>query len=95
MKRLSTTEFDIPTIDISPFSSGSGRDKRKVAGEVAEACQKIGFLVITGHGISENLLEKMFTKTFAFFDLPFEEKNYSCFHIHTTTFIYVENQMNN
>jgi len=60
----------IPTIDIAPFLAGDPAGKRAVAGQVAEACRDIGFLVIAGHGISRATLDDTFRKSFAFYDLP-------------------------
>ena len=62
----------IPVIDIAPFRSGDG--KGRVALAVAEACERIGFLVIVGHGVERGLLDRAFAVSREFFDLPLEEK---------------------
>ena len=41
---------EVPVIDIS----------QDVSELVEEACTKWGFLVVSGHGISENLIDNMF-----------------------------------
>ena len=64
----------LPSVDISKFFSGSPRDKQEVAQQVAKACREVGFLLISGHGISESQQEALKTKTFDFFDLPLKEK---------------------
>tara|TARA_B100000575_G_scaffold286763_1_gene283975 strand:- start:1194 stop:2195 length:1002 start_codon:yes stop_codon:yes gene_type:complete len=64
----------LPSVNISKFFSGSPRDKQEVAQQVAKACREVGFLLISGHGISEKQLEALKTKTFKFFDLPLEAK---------------------
>ncbi|EDP61981.1 oxidoreductase, 2OG-Fe(II) oxygenase family protein [alpha proteobacterium BAL199] len=64
----------IPTIDIAPFLNGSAADKRAVADKVAAACRDIGFLVIAGHGIGRDTLERTFERSFAFYDLDAETK---------------------
>ena len=58
----------IPTIDIAPFLDGS--DRAAVAARVARACESIGFLVVTGHGIGSGVLERAFERSRAFFALP-------------------------
>ena len=45
----------IPAIDIAPFLDGT--DKPPVARAVAEACERIGFLVVSGHGIDPAVVE--------------------------------------
>ena len=43
--------ISIPVIDLSPFRKGTSDHKKNVAEAVASAWEKIGFLVIEGHGI--------------------------------------------
>ena len=64
----------IPTIDISAFRKGSKEEKQAIASEVDTICQTTGFLVITGHGVPEDILEAAWSNAWAFFDLPMEQK---------------------
>ena len=66
--------MDVPLIDISPFSSGSDESKRRVARQVGQACRDIGFLVISGHGVPEDLIEATRAVSAEFFALPKDEK---------------------
>ena len=43
----------IPAIDISDFLGGDADGRRRVAQAVARACEEIGFLVISGHGVPQ------------------------------------------
>ena len=63
----------IPAIDIAPFLDGSG--KETVARAVAEACERIGFLVVSGHGIGPEVFERAFERSRAFFDQPRADKD--------------------
>ena len=65
----------IPVIDIEPFLDGDPAPTGRIAREVAEACERIGFLVISGHGLPDSVLERGFQATRGFFDLPQEEKD--------------------
>ena len=65
---------EIPAIDIAPFLSGDAEGKAEVATAVAKAAQTIGFVVLSGHGIAQPLIEAAFAKGFEFFDLPDAEK---------------------
>jgi isopenicillin N synthase-like dioxygenase len=63
----------IPVIDIAPFRLGTaGADAVPTA--MAEACEQVGFLAVTGHGIDAALLEAAFAVSRDFFDLPEAEK---------------------
>ena len=65
----------LPVTDISPFLQGGASDKQRVAETVARACQDIGFLVIAGHGLPQETLDRAIQLGFDFFDLPVETKN--------------------
>ncbi len=64
----------IPVIDISPLSSPDRESWAPVISEIDRACREIGFLAITGHGISEQQLESMFDLSQRFFAQPMAEK---------------------
>lgn len=59
---------EIPVIDVAPFRNGTARSA--VAGAVANACESIGFFVITGHGIPPEILDRLISEARAFFDQP-------------------------
>ncbi|MBH67355.1 MAG: 2OG-Fe(II) oxygenase [Rhodospirillaceae bacterium] len=63
-----TKQTHLPIIDITPFLDGT--NKYSVASQVAKACKEIGFLIISGHGIDEKIIETAFRKSREFFDLP-------------------------
>ena len=63
----------IPAIDIAPFLDGS--DKGAVAGQVARACERIGFLLVSGHGIASDVIDRAFERSRAFYDMPQERKD--------------------
>lgn len=67
----------VPVIDISPYFSGDPVRKAEVAARIDDACRNIGFLVISGHGVPEELIERADRLTRAFFDLPMEVKRRS------------------
>src|SRR5919109_775176 len=57
----------VPVIDLSG-------DERRVAVQVGQACEEIGFLTVVGHGVEEAVVERLATLSRAFFDLPTDEK---------------------
>lgn len=64
----------VPRIDIAPFLEGAPAGKHKVAEQVGRACGGIGFFTIVGHGVPEDLTDRMYGISKAFFDLPITEK---------------------
>jgi isopenicillin N synthase-like dioxygenase len=57
----------------SPFNV-SPEDRLETARELVEACHTTGFVYITNHGISPELLGEAFAMSKKFFDLPTEKK---------------------
>jgi isopenicillin N synthase-like dioxygenase len=69
------SEAVVPTIDIAPFLAGDARASESIARHVAATCERIGFLIIEGHGFPQELFERAKRQLFAFFDLDDEIKN--------------------
>ena len=65
---------EIPLIDLGPYFTGSRTDKRRVADEISRACERIGFFLVSGHGVDPALVEGVRRESRAFFDLPLEQK---------------------
>ena len=65
----------IPLIDFAPFLSGTAAARAKVARQVAEACETIGFLYLQNHGIAPATLGGMFEAARYYFTLPVAERS--------------------
>ena len=63
----------IPLVDISGASESGARQK-KVVETIRQACEDTGFLVVTGHGVSDEVIKGIETSSREFFSLPHEEK---------------------
>lgn len=68
------TLLEVPVIDLSPYKEGTPEGKAAVAAKIGQACRDIGFLVVSGHGISEELIRKTHAISAEFFALPHGEK---------------------
>jgi len=68
------TKNAIPTIDLSPLRGGSDAEKRDLSRQIDIACTQIGFFIVTGHGVSRDLIAKARQQAVGFFALPLEEK---------------------
>jgi isopenicillin N synthase-like dioxygenase len=64
----------VPVIDISGWEHGDDTTRASIAGEVGDACRRIGFLQIVGHGVPETLRQSMRSVADEFFSLPLDEK---------------------
>jgi isopenicillin N synthase-like dioxygenase len=51
--------MSIPQIDIAPFLAGDPAGRRAVASQWAQAFEAVGFATITGHGISDRMVEQV------------------------------------
>ncbi|KAI0482649.1 Clavaminate synthase-like protein [Xylariaceae sp. FL0804] len=67
---------NVATIDITPFiDTRSSRDERTKTGkDLVEALHGLGFVKITGHGVSKQEVDEAFSWVKTLFDLPYEEK---------------------
>ncbi|MCW2522642.1 MAG: dioxygenase, isopenicillin synthase [Frankiales bacterium] len=63
----------IPVVDVSGLF-GSAADRQAVADELGKAAREVGFLYVTGSGVSPVLFDELLAVTKAFFALPVEEK---------------------
>ena len=65
---------DIPIIDISPLA-GDNDSAAKTTGEaLCRAFETVGFAYISGHGISESVIDAAFAQSRAFFESPDDTK---------------------
>lgn len=65
---------EIPVIDFSPFLHGGLADKADVAAQIAEACTRIGFFYLSGHGVDAALIDGAFAQSAEFYHRPLDEK---------------------
>ena len=66
----------IPNIDISSLVSSdfSDNDYQNVAKEIKKASEEVGFFTVTGHGISNEKIDRILSTCRHFFHSPDEEK---------------------
>ncbi|MFE7133690.1 isopenicillin N synthase family dioxygenase [Streptomyces sp. NPDC057638] len=63
----------VPVIDLSARDTRTGR--ASIARAIGQACANSGFFTIVGHGVDQDLVERMYTVTQEFFALPPERKS--------------------
>lgn len=67
-------ETGAPIIDLTPARDGSVEGKKAVAKQIGEAFTHCGFMTIVGHGVPDELIDRMRRISMDFFDLSEEEK---------------------
>jgi isopenicillin N synthase-like dioxygenase len=60
----------VPLIDLTPWYEGSPAGRRRVATQVDAALCEAGFLLVTGHPLSEGLADRVRAEVRPFFALP-------------------------
>ncbi|MFT5393544.1 MAG: isopenicillin N synthase-like dioxygenase [Gammaproteobacteria bacterium] len=65
---------EIPIIDFGPFFGGDEAALAGLADEVRDACERVGFFYLAGHGIDEDLIDCTFAASKRFHALPLEQK---------------------
>lgn len=64
----------IPVVDFGAWPTGSRDDRKRLAGELAGACRRVGFVYVVHHGVPDDLLAEAFAWSQKLFDLPREKK---------------------
>jgi len=64
----------VPVIDIAAYGQGDGANDRRIAAAIDQACRATGFLIIAGHGVAAELVDRTWRMSRALFDLPEAEK---------------------
>lgn len=73
MSEKPTSFTSIPTIDISNID-GSPTQRKAIAAEIREACEKCGFFYVKNHSIPQQEIDEVFDLLKRFFALPHEIK---------------------
>lgn len=73
-ERAADADATVPVIDISPFAGSDDAARGRVVEQVKDACERVGFFVITGHGVPKPVLDNAFAHSRAFFARPVDEK---------------------
>ena len=55
-------------IDISPFCGGNAEEQKTVADKWNKAFKQLGFAIITGHGVPDNIIENLYSDVVKFFE---------------------------
>lgn len=70
---MTTSTATIPVVDVGGLWGGP-ETVAQLATEITPVCHEIGFMVVTGHRVSDRLLDDVFAWMDAFFALPEDQK---------------------
>jgi len=65
----------IPSVDLKSYLSGDFVKKEMFIKEIGTAFEEIGFVALSGHFLSDDLVEELYAEVKKFFNLPQEVKN--------------------
>jgi isopenicillin N synthase-like dioxygenase len=63
---------EVPILDLAPLTDGGSIEP--LAQALRQACLSTGFFYVKNHGISQDLVERVFATTKRYFDLPVEQR---------------------
>ena len=64
----------IPVLDLGPYRAGEPGALAALAAELRQACEQVGFYCLTGHGVPQTLIDRVFAEVARFHAQPFEAK---------------------
>jgi isopenicillin N synthase-like dioxygenase len=65
----------IPSVDLRDYVSGQPKRKEKFINEIGSAFENIGFVALSGHFLSDDLVKELYGEVKKFFDLPQDIKD--------------------
>lgn len=65
----------IPSVDLKDFVSGDPKRKQKFTEEIGAAFENIGFVALSGHFLSDELVDQLYDEVKKFFALPQQIKD--------------------
>lgn len=60
----------IPSLNLQDFISGTQVQRNQFVSDLGRAYEEIGFVAVSGHFLSEELIDELYTQIKEFFDLP-------------------------
>jgi isopenicillin N synthase-like dioxygenase len=66
---------NIPLLDLNNYVNGDAAQRKQFSDEIGKAFNDTGFVTITNHGLSKELIDDLYTQVKALFALPDEVKS--------------------
>ncbi|MFD2599987.1 isopenicillin N synthase family dioxygenase [Sphingobacterium corticis] len=68
-------EINIPRLDLLQYTEGDAAQRKQFSQDIGKAFNETGFVTIANHGLSQSLIDELYSVVKAFFELPEEVKN--------------------
>ncbi|WP_207536039.1 isopenicillin N synthase family dioxygenase [Desertivirga arenae] len=68
------TEVNIPRLDLNDYLQGSAEQKKQFSEDIGKAFTETGFVTIANHGMTKELMDRLYSEVKNFFSLPEEIK---------------------
>ena len=65
---------NIPRLDLNDYIKGTAEQRKKFSDDIGQAFNDTGFVTIANHGMTQELIDELYTEVKAFFGLPEEIK---------------------
>ena len=65
---------NIPRLDLNTYINGNAEQKKRFSDEIGKAFNQTGFVTITNHDLSKELIDKLYDQVINLFKLPEETK---------------------
>src|SRR5690606_35108517 len=61
---------NIPRLDLLQYTEGTAEQRKQFSQEIGKAFNETGFVTIANHGLSQSLIDELYSVVKAFFDQP-------------------------
>ena len=68
------SKVNIPRLDLNDYVKGNATQRKQFSDEIGQAFNETGFVTITNHGLSKQLIDKLYTEVKSLFALPEDTK---------------------
>ena len=65
---------NIPRLDLNTYINGTPEQRKRFSDDIGKAFNETGFVTITNHGLSKELIDKLYQQVTSLFKLPEETK---------------------
>src|ERR1700750_2432227 len=70
-----STAINIPRLDLNTYTHGNATERKQFSADIGKAFNETGFVTITNHGLSKELIDELYNQLKALFALPEEVKS--------------------
>jgi len=68
------SKVNIPRLDLNTYVQGNADERKRFSDEIGKAFNETGFVTITNHGLSKQLIDKLYEQVKTLFTLPEDTK---------------------